>query len=791
MSSKVIQELKFVIKPDERLEFHLERDAFSYYSFAGDIKGRIDWEDTSNIKYYPNKGFKGIVNVELSYIHNNESLSVAITIVVADTFRPRARIIKIIGQELISNDVIALVELIKNSYDADATSVEIQFNNVFKDNGEIIIRDTGNGMSYDKIVNVWLEPATPDKKSANEKTFSLCYKRRLLGEKGIGRFAVHRLGEKIELITRAKINCSDLLPYESKVTINWSEFSDDKYLSDIPVNVDIVESPEEFQFDSGTLIKISGIHPWKNIKTIRDAVTKIRSLESPVDSQNVQIHDVETNLRDPGFKVRITSDDNEVNKAIKETKTLKDLLDTAFYSFQGKIDNNGHLIYDYSFNRPDLQDLKRTVLQLENYLPANTPEWFEENPINSITQPGQFEVNFYAWDLDTPTLRIANLAEYYRNIIKPNAGVRVYRDNFRVWPYGEPDDDWLGLDLKRLNTPRDRSVSRNQVFGVIHISSISNPELQDQSNREGFIVNEQYEQFYQLVQSALTVFAKERKIDKIKIDKVRKTSSVNDIVTTSIDNLKGNIEKHNHEIYYKEDVDKIEVAYKQRINDVLERYMMAAAIGIAYSMPIHEMKLRLNSIKNIVEDLSESPEMLDKFLKQLSSFVQETEDIVNAVTSMMSRQKKQKVNLFKVAQNVQLLKESDLRKFNIHLRLQGDKDLQVEAVPGLLNTAVLNLVDNAIYWLRSSKLKARSQNRIFEPEILIGISKREDDKIIFQVKDNGDGLEDPFELLIEPYYSRKTDGLGLGLFLVNEIMSRFGGQLYGYNKNGAIFELIF
>jgi signal transduction histidine kinase len=785
-----LEKVQFDIKPDESLTFELNVDPGSPVSSSSNSKGR--WDKVGNfVTYFPEENFTGIEVIDFKYSKNEKEYNTKVLIQVANTFRPRARIIKIIGQELISNDVIALVELIKNSYDADAEKIEIHLNDILDDQGEIIVKDFGTGMTYEKIINVWLEPATPDKKSKGGQTFSLCYKRRFLGEKGIGRFAVHRLGEKIVLITRAKINCSELLDYETKITIDWSDFTEEKYLSEIPVSISKINRPETFVDTSGTLIRITGIHPWKNLKSVTDAAIKIKSLESPITPKKVQLHESSKFSSDPGFTVQLQSNRPDVNKAINEVKSLKDLLDTAFYKFSGIIDEFGNLVYEYSFDRPDLPDMKRGPKLLEEFLPAINPEWFEEHPLNSLTSPGQFEVNFYAWDLETATLRIAGLADYYRNIIKPNAGIRIYRDNFRVWPYGEPDDDWLGLDLKRLNTPKERSVSRNQVFGVVHISSITNGNLKDQSNREGLIINEHYEQFFQLVSSALTVFAKERKADKIKIDKVTRTAAVTDIVTASIEKLRRNIESRNHQVYYGSDLNEVESAYKERINDVLERYMMAAAIGISYSIPIHEMKLRLTSIKSVIDDLNANPDLQDKFLKQLSTYVQETEDIVKAVTSMMSRQKKQKVNLYKVALNARLLKDSDLKKYNIGFEINGEEDILVEAVPGLLNTAVLNLIDNAIYWLRSKKIKARTQNQPFEPNISVNLFKNPDNRWVFQVKDNGDGLEDPFELLVEPYYSRKTDGLGLGLFLVNEIMTRFGGVLKGYNQQGAVFELIF
>lgn len=782
-------------KPGEKKAFTVEGFNGGMHGIIGHKRGNLEWNNNSKeFTYTPEDGFTGIVELILKYDSDSSgkfNKEIPININVANTFKPRARLIKIIGQELISNDVIALVELIKNSYDADAKNIDIRLNNIFLKNGDITVMDDGQGMTYEKVINVWLEPATPDKKASNEQTFSKCFKRRFLGEKGIGRFAVHRLGEKIELITRASKNCEGLLhDYETKVTLDWSEFTEEKYLSDIPVTVTKINSPETFRNSSGTLIRITGIHPWKNEKSVTDAAMKIKGLESPVKPKFGVLHKPDSS-NDPGVKIDFLSNDEQLNKKLRETKTLKDLLDTAFYKFTGEIDEKGEIKYSYKFNRVDYSDIKREIINKSESLQSLDPDWFENHPISNSNTPGKFEVSFYAWDLDSASLKVAGLSSYYRNIIKPNAGVRIYRDNFRVWPYGEGDNDWLGLDLIRLNDPKERPVSRNQIFGIIHISSTNNKDLKDQSNREGLISNEQYENFYHLVSSALTLFAKERKADKVKIDKVTKKKSVSDIVTESIEVLKNNVKINKHEDLYNSDIEKIETSYKDKINDVLERYMMAAAIGISYSIPIHEMKLRLTSINHLIEDLENHPDQQDRFLKQLGEYVKETEDIVMAVTSIMSRQKKKKISLYNVAKNVEILKESEIKKYGINLEIEGDKSIEVEAVPGLLNTAVLNLVDNAIYWLRVKKIKSRETNTPFTPIIIITILKDVDNKGKLIVKDNGDGFEDPLELLTEPYYSKKSDGLGLGLFLVNEIMMRFGGRLNGFNNNGANFEITF
>ena len=179
-----LDEIKFDIKPNEILQFVLHVDNGSIVVSSSNYIGK--WhKENKIITYIPEKDFAGIDSINFKYWKDSKEYSTNISIHVANAFKPRARIIKIIGQELISNDVIALVELIKNSYDADAEEVEIHLNNIFDEKGELVIKDSGTGMTYEKVLNVWLEPATPDKKSKGEQTFSDCYKRRFLANASI------------------------------------------------------------------------------------------------------------------------------------------------------------------------------------------------------------------------------------------------------------------------------------------------------------------------------------------------------------------------------------------------------------------------------------------------------------------------------------------------------------------------------------------------------------------------------------------------------------------------------
>ena len=185
-------------------------------------------------------------------------------------FKPRARIIKTIGEELISNDSVAVVELIKNSYDAESPIIDITFyGNVkekkegkkikkylSKENASIVIYDEGKGMNFETIKTAWMEPATNFKKKLENQNSN----RKFTGEKGIGRFASAKLASKLELITKQLGNKDEIV-----VNFDWDEFSDEeKYLDKIKINWEIRDAVEIK--NKGTILKLIDLNnDWDEI----------------------------------------------------------------------------------------------------------------------------------------------------------------------------------------------------------------------------------------------------------------------------------------------------------------------------------------------------------------------------------------------------------------------------------------------------------------------------------------------------------------------------------------------
>jgi hypothetical protein len=206
--------------------------------------------------------------------------------------RPRARIMRTLGDELISSEVVAVIELVKNAYDADATRVLVRLQEPLQPGkGRIDIIDDGHGMTLETVLSAWMEPATPFRRHSRR---SEEFGRHVLGEKGIGRFAVSRLADELELVTRRP--AADV---ETRVLFDWRLFDDDEaYLDQIDLAweqsepVDIApdgvadelwpeaEPPDPGRLNRGTALRMTALRTaWgeRELRALRDGLARLVS----------------------------------------------------------------------------------------------------------------------------------------------------------------------------------------------------------------------------------------------------------------------------------------------------------------------------------------------------------------------------------------------------------------------------------------------------------------------------------------------------------------------------------
>src|SRR5437867_1434248 len=496
----------------------------------------------------------------------------------------------ILGEQLIRDEVAAVFELVKNAYDADATEVLVVLDNVESGSqGKIVVSDDGVGMTRKKLLDSWLEIGTLSKSSSADRRSP--GGRVYLGEKGIGRFAVHKLGKRTDLTTRAKDS-----KIEVDLTVDWTEFERGKseYLDKIPVTWDEHE-PRIFTGDrshrNGTRIIVSNLQTTWTQEMVTRLARNLSGIASPL----------------AGLK-NFTVDFQVIGslKRPSAAETITSVLRSASYKFDDVIDSNGNLTAEYSFSRPDLPDLKRRKEIHENLL---DPEKYPRRAIKGGRREpacGPFKLKLFAWDL-RPSDKKAVFGDIkiYNDIVRPNSGIRLYRDGFRILPYGNPDDDWLSLDARRVGKRFEAQISRNQVFGTIQITSKDNPDLRDKSDRGGLIDNEAFKDFVDLALKAIGVFERQRFYDhdlvekaygRTRADKLARIEKGHTEIEEKLKKSAGQLNAESTDTLLQLIAD-IRTEVTEVVEQIEEPLLVAAAVGLSYMVPSHEALRDLQRVK--------------------------------------------------------------------------------------------------------------------------------------------------------------------------------------------------
>ena len=375
-------------------------------------------------------------------------------------FKISSELKNIIGQDLIVNDQVAVFELVKNSYDAHATRVDIVF-----EEDKITIKDNGKGMSLDDLKNKWLFVAYSAKKDEKEdeelesderyKDYrnKINLKRGFAGAKGIGRFSADKIGENLKLIAK-NVNASNAHQLE----VNWKDFENNSQKEFVEISVKHTElSTNEYQdFDHGVILEISNLKSeWDNdkIEELKKSLSKL-------------INPFEININSNNFQIHITKQDNDIEQigndllSILTLKTTKLEIEILSNTIESKLTDRGTLIYEIE-EENHYQHLKNTSITL---LYLNT----------------KAKINF------TKLMQVK--AVNFGNIM-------LYNNGFRVYPYGETTDDSLGID-RRHQQGHSRYLSTRNLIGSINVNEYSD-EFREKSSRDsGLIETNGYKELY-------------------------------------------------------------------------------------------------------------------------------------------------------------------------------------------------------------------------------------------------------------------------------------------------------
>lgn len=685
-------------------------------------------------------------------------------------FKPRAQILLQLGEQLIKSESVAILELIKNAYDADATEVTVVMQDIdYPEKGVISITDNGSGMTLDTVCNVWMEPGNTHKKEiVNERERSELG-RLPIGEKGIGRFGVHKLGKRIEMITRAKDSG------EIVVSINWRAFETAEYLNDVTV---LIEEREPVVFKekmTGTKLVVSDLSVQWTRGMLRKVYRAITSLSSPFDSID-------------GFRVKV-----KTNRSawLDGLMSFNDIKEYALYTAKIEIDGDSITQFNYCFSpfatmvgissrKFSFESPQKMIQEVRN----GKKKELDTIDLNKY-KIGKIIIDLMVFDRDSALrARFIRDQKTYGDYLDENGGIRVFRDGVRVYDYGEPGNDWLELDSARINTP-GRYISNSLVLGAVRIEREESIDLQEKANREGFIENDAFFCFRNAVKYAINnVFTTQRNIDKDKL-RVYLAGGKREPVVADVSEIRKKVSEIVKDEKAKKEID----GYLKRIESdyqyIQNMYLKTASAGMSYGIVIHEIDKIISELNHavIIESASEKITNLAKHLARL----------VDSYAELLRNRNKAKNHLKEMINQAIFSLQYRLEAHGVITEVIIDEDAVVTCASNLIVGSIINIIDNSIWWT--------TYTGVPQKRIVIKATEKYEDRYAIIIADNGCGFALSPEDAIKPFISTKPGGMGLGLNIVNEIMLSQGGILafpeYGdvelpeIYKNGAIVALVF
>ncbi|RKI35980.1 histidine kinase [Corallococcus sp. AB004] len=682
------------------------------------------------------------------------------------SFRPRARIIRTLGRELIANEIIALQELIKNAYDADARNVRITFVAPLTPGaGSIIIEDDGNGMTLETLQNAWMEPATTYKVENQRSRLN----RRVTGEKGIGRFASARIGRKLSLISVSRENRKVVSAY-----FDWGIFDDESRFLD-EIRCEWTEKTASPNASLGTKLVLNELNDdWEkddgaSLDRLNSALSRLLSpLEQP-----------------DNFRIEIRTPPN-LSRHQGEIRPPA-ILGRPHYWLTGDVSSSGEIDALYLGPDNDLRELLESGIKPKISIAGHTPRC------------GPFSFEFRVWDrgkddLSDDATALGSSVRDIRRDLDSASGISIYRDKFRILL---PDTDWLGLDLRRVNNPTLR-ISNNQIIGVVSISRNENPSLLDQSSRQGIIDTPEFEDFQTSIKEIISKLETQRAMTRQSATKERADSPKGIFGKLEIDPLRSFIKaKYPNDVALMKALDDADNQIKQGVSEVkkvVARYQRLATLGQLVDGILHDGRTPLSAIANTVRfarrDMSKfEGDTLDAQLRKRLSVIEDQSqrlfDLFRRIEPFSGRKRgrPRAIALEEIISKTIELTSERMKNLGVSVQIPSSSTT-VTVDESELQMIFFNLIDNSLHWLEKVPPGKR--------QLIINIERTERGLNVI-VSDSGPGVpEEIRNHIFDAYFSTRQDGIGLGLALAGELAEEYDGGLMLLESgplDGATFQV--
>lgn len=693
-----------------------------------------------------------------------------------------------LGQELVAKQETAVAELVKNAYDADATTVDLIFTNSEQPGGSLEVIDNGTGMTRDELINGFMRISTAGKVASPT---SRVFGRRRAGRKGIGRFSTQRLGKKLTITTQAK-DASKAL----EITIDWDMFEESQ---DLIVITNTIREIEKLPH-CGTTLRIQDLRDSWSQAQIQRSYRYISELLQPFPISKKS----DPKPSDPGFKVAFYGENK--NDLITIADENSSIFQHALAELSGKVVNSeaywSCISSKYKIN---IKNQKLTFDKIEKQ---------KQTTDNDFIKPKYDEldgIHFKAYYFIAAELPSGGTKSYIRELLTNHGGIRIYRNGFRVLPYGEAYDDWLGLQkssaLRQLLPPHHNA----NFFGLVEIIDPDGERFNETSSREGLIENQAFKQLQDFVYRALVAgvseIARYRKKKVLASDKIPKPTApqeeaeeIVDLLNKAIDrdsNAGGSSESEldpdvlNSGQLKQELVDRILGlgTVSQNMLEEIGMLRVLAALGITIGEFTHEIRHSLGAAiadVSILEDASNidyqsraALASMQSNLQMLQAYARYFDDAIidNTHRQLVSLEIRDVIQDFEKVitpsldrQHIKFSKEID--GYDLFTRPMHKSEWA---------SILLNLFTNSLKAIR----RAKSKGAIF---LKAGIERN---NLFLEFSDNGDGIPeanrdkifDAFFTTSAPSSALSNDqeqltGTGLGLKIVNDIVEGAEGEIY-------------
>ena len=681
------------------------------------------------------------------------------------TFGVMPRLLTLLGDQLIRNASLAVFELVKNAYDADATKCSVTLSSLDDvESARITIQDDGTGMDETVLRTVWMVIATDYRtKQRRNKERTARYGRFPLGEKGLGRLSIHKLGRLIRLTTRAPGDDELVMEFD------WDRLENASTLGRAAVSL-VKQTPEAFPGNRhGTLLEVSRLRESWTRGEVRRLHRAVNSLCSP--------------FRGPAdFEVKLSSPGRQ--DWLEGLFTAESAEGCALYQIHGSFEGR-RASFEYTFTPPPGYKQKLTPRKhKEGDVTLTRREGRKSIPLDlSEHAIGRVDFDFWLFDRDPLVMRtVTGDVKGLKDYLNDNGGVRIYRDGIRVYDFGEPGNDWLNLDIRRVNTPTART-SNNQILGALQLNAMTSTDLREKSNREGFIETPAFAAFRDGVMSVLTQIEAEKTKDQRRLRQV--------LGKGTRPHLFSRLAEVREALEERGVLSEIEPSLKavERELDIYRDQLLHAAVpGLTIGFMLHGAEKILGELREAVRRKASADRIKD--------LVERLYRAMRPVTSLLKNPGRAPTSAAVLIKEAVFSTELRLRRHEITLingMDSGGPDFPLTGSKQMLIASVTNLIDNSIHWL---EVKEPREKRLY-----IGPTIDRGGGPAIIVADNGPGFgTDTPEDLMTPFFTRRHGGMGLGLYIVSEVMRVNGGQLYFPERgeielpagvNGAIVALQF